>query len=123
MADMAVVIVSLYLAGEEKPIARYKTRVKVAEENNLFSSSVPKQYYRVYWVHRPSSKVRLGSFDLKFYSLTKVNGKAENYAISTQQQPSGQLHISTRWRSTRAIRMAVTMMSILSQKNWLLVSQ
>ena len=28
---------------------------------------------------------------------------------------------STRWRSTRAIRM--TMMSILSQKNWLLVSQ
>ena len=31
-------IVSLYRAGEEKPIERYKTRVKVAEENNLFSS-------------------------------------------------------------------------------------
>ena len=29
---------SLYRAGEEKPIERYKTRVKVAEENNLFSS-------------------------------------------------------------------------------------
>ena len=35
----------------------------------------------------------------------------------------GKLQISTRWRSTRAIRMTVTMMSILSQKNWLLVSQ
>ena len=31
-------IVSLYRAGEEKPIERYKTRVKVAEENKLFSS-------------------------------------------------------------------------------------
>ena len=40
MADMAVLkaIVSLYRAGEEKPIERYKTRVKVAEENKLFSS-------------------------------------------------------------------------------------
>ena len=26
-----------------------------------------------------------GLFDLKFYRLTKINGKAENYAISTQQ--------------------------------------
>ena len=125
MADMAVLkaIVSVYRAGEEKPTERYKTRVKVVEENKLFSSSVPKKYYRVYWAQRPSSKVRLGSFDLKFYSLTKIKGKAENYAISTQQQPSGQLHISTRWRSTRAIRMTATMMSILSQKNWLLVCQ
>ena len=30
-------IVSLYRAGEEKLIERYKTRVKVAEENKLFS--------------------------------------------------------------------------------------
>ena len=26
------------------------------------------------------------SLDLKFYHLTKINGKAENYAISAQQQ-------------------------------------
>ena len=34
MADMALLkaIVSLYRAGEEKPIERYNTRVKVAEE-------------------------------------------------------------------------------------------
>ena len=40
MADMAVLkaIVSVYRAGEEKPTERYKTRVKVAEENRLFSS-------------------------------------------------------------------------------------
>ena len=38
MADMAVLkaIVSVYRAGEEKPTERYKTRVKVAEENKLF---------------------------------------------------------------------------------------
>ena len=31
-------IVSIYRAGEEKPKERYKTRVKVAEENKSFSS-------------------------------------------------------------------------------------
>ena len=31
-------MVSLYRAGEEKPVERYKTRFKVAEENKLFSS-------------------------------------------------------------------------------------
>ena len=31
-------ILSLYRAGEEKPIEGYNTRVKVAEENKLFSS-------------------------------------------------------------------------------------
>ena len=40
MADIALLkaIVSLYRAGKEKPIERYNTRVKVAEENKLFSS-------------------------------------------------------------------------------------
>ena len=40
LVAMAVLkaIVSLYRAGEEKPIERYKTRFKVAEENKLFSS-------------------------------------------------------------------------------------
>ena len=33
-----------------------------------------------------AQKFGLGSFDLKFYRLTKVNDKAENYTISTQQQ-------------------------------------
>ena len=28
----------------------------------------------------------MGSFDLKFYRLTKINGKAENYAISKTQK-------------------------------------
>ena len=31
-------LVSLYSAGEKKPIERHKTRVKVTEENKLFSS-------------------------------------------------------------------------------------
>lgn len=44
-------------------------------------------------------------------------------ATVPQLTVSRQLQISTRWRRTRAIRMTVTMMSILSQKNWLLVSQ
>ena len=28
----------------------------------------------------------MGSFDLKFYPLTKINGKVENIDIQTQQQ-------------------------------------
>ena len=32
-------IVSLYCAGEEKPIERYKTRVEVTEEINYFRRS------------------------------------------------------------------------------------
>ena len=123
MADMAVLkaIVSLYSAGEERKKERDKTRVEVAEENKLFSS-FQKNIIEFLGLNEQAQKFGLGSFDLKFYRLTKINGKAENYAISTQQQPSRQQQISSRWRSTRAIRMTVTMMSILSHKNWLLVS-
>ena len=78
-------IVSLYRAGEEKPIERYKTRVKVAEENKLFSS-FQKNIIEFLGLNVQAHKFGLGSFDLTFYRLTKINGKAENYAISTQQQ-------------------------------------
>ena len=78
-------IVSLYRAGEEKPIERYKTRVKVAEENKLFSS-FRKNIIEFLGLNEQAQKFGLGSFDLKFYRLTKINGKAENYAITTQQQ-------------------------------------
>ena len=77
-------IVSLYRAGEEKPIERYKTRVKVAEENKLFSS-FQKNIIEFLGLNEQAQKFGLGSFDLKFYRLTKINGKAENYAITTQQ--------------------------------------
>ena len=50
-------IVSLYRAGEERPIERYKTRVKVAEANKLFSSFQKKRYYRVSWAQRDVRKM------------------------------------------------------------------
>ena len=78
-------IVSLNRAGEEKPIERYKTRVKVAEENKLFSS-FQKNIFECFGLNEQAQKFGLGSFDLKFYRRTKIDGKAENYAISTQQQ-------------------------------------
>ena len=78
-------IESLYRAGEEKPIERYKTRVKVAEENKLFSS-FQKNIIEFLGLNEQAQKFGLGSFDLKFYRLKNINGKAENYAISTQQQ-------------------------------------
>ena len=78
-------IESLYRAGEEKPIERYKTRVKVAEENKLFSS-FQKNIIGFLGLNEQAQKFGLGSFDLKFYRLKNINGKAENYAISTQQQ-------------------------------------
>ena len=46
----AITVVSLYRAGEEKPKERYKTRVKVAEENKLFLSF--QKNYRVSWAQR-----------------------------------------------------------------------
>ena len=77
-------IVSLYRAGEEKPMERYKTRVKVADENKLFSS-FQKNIIEFLGLNEQAQMFGLGSFDLKFYRLTKINGKAENYAITTQQ--------------------------------------
>ena len=66
---------SLYRAGEEKPIERYKTRVKVAEENKLFSS-FQKNIIEFLGLNEQAQKFGLGSFDLK----------TKNYAIKTQQQ-------------------------------------
>ena len=81
---------SLYRAGEEKPIERYKTRVKVAEEDKLFSS-FQKNIIEFLGLNEQAQKFGLRSFDLKFYRLTKITSKAENYAISTQQQLELQL--------------------------------
>ena len=62
-----------------------KTRVKVAEENKLFSS-LQKNIIEFLGLIEQAQKFGLGSFDLKFYRLTKINGKGENYAILAQQQ-------------------------------------
>jgi len=72
-------IVSLYRSGEEKLIERYKTRVKVAEENKLFSS-FQKNIIELLRLNEQAQKFGLGSFDLKFYPLTKINVSADNYA-------------------------------------------
>ena len=62
-------IVSLYRAGEEKPIERYKTRVKVAEENKLLSL-FQKNIIEFLGPNEQAQTFDLGSFDLKFYRLT-----------------------------------------------------
>ena len=77
--------VSLYRAGEKKPIEEHTTMIKVMEENTLFSS-FQKNIIEFLGLNEQAQKFGLRSFDLKFYRLMKINGKAENYAISTQQQ-------------------------------------
>ncbi|KAL9958420.1 hypothetical protein ACROYT_G035430 [Oculina patagonica] len=77
--------ISLYRSGEEKPLDRYKARVKVAEESKLFSS-FNKHVIEFLGLNEQAKKYGLGSFDLKLYRLARINDKAENYAISTQQQ-------------------------------------
>ena len=86
MADMAVLkaIVSLYRAGEEKPIERYKSRVKVAEENKLVSS-FQKSIIEFLGLNEQAQKFGLGSFHLKFYHLTKINCKAETNKQTNKQ--------------------------------------
>ena len=68
---------------DKRPVLRI--RVKVAEESTLFSS-FPKNIIEFLGLNEQAQKFGLWSFDLKFYRLTKINGKAENYAISTQQE-------------------------------------
>ena len=78
-------IVSLYRAGEEKRIERYKTRVKVAEENELFSS-FQKNIIEFPWAQRASLKVRLGIIWPEILSPDENQWQSRDYAISTQPQ-------------------------------------
>ena len=59
--------VSLYRAGEVKPIERYKSRVKVAEENKYTFSSFQKNIIEFLGLDEQAQKFRWG-----FSRLTKV---------------------------------------------------
>ena len=78
-------VISLYRAGEEKPIERYKTRIKIGEEHRSISA-FKKNRIDFLGLNDQAKKFGLGSFDLKLYRLVKISGKTENYSISTQQQ-------------------------------------
>ena len=84
---MAIVkaVVSIYRTGEEKPIERYKARIQIGEDHE-YIASFKSILIDFLGLNDQAKKFGLGSFDLKLYQLAKVNGKAENYAISTQQQ-------------------------------------
>ncbi|XP_068684635.1 uncharacterized protein [Montipora foliosa] len=88
LVAMAVVkaILSFYRSGEEKPVERYKTRVKVTEEHKLLSSC-RKNVIEFLGINEQAQKFGLGSYELKLWRLVKSNGKtAENLGITTQQQ-------------------------------------
>ena len=78
-------VISLYRAGEEKPIERYKARIKIGEEHRSISA-FKKNLIDFLGLNDQAKKFGLGSFDLKLYRLVKISGKTENYSISTQQQ-------------------------------------
>ena len=78
-------VVCILRAWEEKPIERYKTRLKVQEEHRSFSA-FRKNVIDFLGLNEQAKKFSLGSFDLKFYRHAKIRGKTENYSISTQQQ-------------------------------------
>ena len=67
-------IVSLYRAGEKKPIEGRKTMIKVMEENTLFSS-FQKNIIEFIGLNERAQKFCLRSFDLKFYRLWKSMAK------------------------------------------------
>ena len=67
-------IVSLYRAGEKKPIEGHKTMIKVMEENTLFSS-FQKNIIEFLGLNERAQKFWLRSFDLKFYRLRKSMAK------------------------------------------------
>ena len=78
-------VVSFYRTGEERPIKRYKARLKVQEEHRTLST-FKKNVIDFLGLNEQATKFGLGSFDLKLYRLAKISGKIENYSLSTQQQ-------------------------------------
>ena len=77
-------VVSFYRTGEERPIERYKARLKVQEEHRKVST-FKKNVIDFLGLNEQARKFGLGSFDLKLYRLAKISGKIENYSLSTQQ--------------------------------------
>ena len=78
-------VVSFYRTDEERPIERYKARLKVQEEHRTLST-FKKNVIDFLGLNEQARKFGLGSFDLKLYRLAKISGKIENYSLSTQQQ-------------------------------------
>ena len=103
MVAMAVLkaIVSLYRAGEEKPIERYKSRVKVAEENKLFSS-----FQKKYWNY-PAPQTEIPFKDVRFMT-----------SLPPDELSEGEEQTLNDWlENYRPVRQRTVRMSILSQKN------
>lgn len=76
-------VVSFYRTGEERPIERYKARLKLQKEHRTLST-FKKTVIDFVGLNEQSGKFGLGSFDLKLYRLAKISGKIENYSLSTQ---------------------------------------
>ena len=78
-------VVSFYRTGEERPIERYKARLKVQKEHRKVST-FKKNVIDFLGLNEQARKFGVGSFDLKLYCLAKIRGKIENYSLSTQKQ-------------------------------------
>ena len=79
-------VISSYGAGEEKPVERYKAKIKIGEEHRSISA-IKRNLTDFLGLNDQAKKFGLGSFDsLKLYCLVKSSVKTENYSISTQQQ-------------------------------------
>ena len=70
------------ISGEEKDV---RPGLKLRKRISYFRRS-RKKIIEFLGLNEQAQKFGLRSFDLKFCRLTKINGKAENYAILTQQQ-------------------------------------
>ena len=60
----------------------HKARIKIGEEYRSISANL----IDFLSLNDQAKKFGLGSFDLKLYLLVQINGKTEDYSISTQQQ-------------------------------------
>ena len=58
-------VVSFYRTGEERPIERYKARLKVQEEHRTLSTLKKKNVIDFLGHNEQARKFGLGSFDLK----------------------------------------------------------
>ena len=83
-------IISLYGAGEEKSIERYKTRIKIGEEHRSISA-FKRNLIDFLGLNNQAKKFALGSFDLKLYRLVKFSGKTGKREITLYQPNSSSI--------------------------------
>ena len=74
-------VISLYQAGEEKPIERYKARIGHFRIALCLLPAFKKNLIDFLGLNDQAKKSGLGSFDLKLHRLVKISGEKRKITL------------------------------------------